>query len=86
MRTFSGGMDIVNRLRPIGFAWRKDGRRDIGLAAEEVEMVEPLLTFRNGKGEVEGVRYNQLSAIFINAFKGAAIANRTAEKTDRPTA
>ncbi len=69
MRTFSGGMDIVNRLRPIGFAWRKDGRRDIGLAAEEVEMVEPLLTFRNGKGEVEGVRYNQLSAIFINAFK-----------------
>ena len=42
---------------------------DIGLAAEEVEKVTPLLTFRNGKGEIEGVRYNQLSAIFINAFR-----------------
>jgi hypothetical protein len=69
VRTFNGGMSIVNRLRPISFAWKKDGRQDIGLAAEEVEMVEPLLTFRNEKGEVEGVRYNQLSAIFINAFK-----------------
>jgi Chaperone of endosialidase len=69
VQTFIGGMEIVNRLRPIRFAWKRDGRRDIGLAAEEVEKVEPLLTFRNGKGEIEGVRYNQLSAIFINAFK-----------------
>ena len=43
--------------------------RDIGLAAEEVAQVEPLLTYRNAKGEIEGVKYNQLSAIFINAFK-----------------
>jgi len=69
VRTFNGGMDIVNRLRPISFAWKKDGRQDIGLAAEEVERVEPLLTLGNGKEEVEGVRCNQLSAIFINAFK-----------------
>ncbi len=69
VRTFIGGMDIVNRLRPISFAWKQVGRRDIGLAAEEVEKVEPLLTFRNNKGEIEGVRYNQLSAVFINAFK-----------------
>ena len=43
--------------------------RDIGLGAEEVEKVEPLLTFRNDKGEIEGVKYNQLSAVFINAIK-----------------
>ena len=30
--------------------------RDIGLGAEEVATVEPLLTFRSDKGEVEGVR------------------------------
>lgn len=69
VHTFIGGMDIVHRLRPISFAWKQDGRRDIGLAAEEVEKVEPLLTFQNDKGEIEGVRYNQLSAVFINAFK-----------------
>ena len=43
--------------------------RDIGLGAEEVEQVEPLLTFRNANGEIEGVKYNQLSAVFINALK-----------------
>jgi hypothetical protein len=42
---------------------------DIGLAAEEVAAVEPLLTYANKQGKVEGVRYNQLSAVFINAFK-----------------
>jgi hypothetical protein len=69
VRSFSGGLNIVNHLRPIYFTWKRDGTRDIGLGAEEVEKVEPLLTFRNDKGEIEGVRYNQLSAVFINAFK-----------------
>ena len=59
----------ITRLRPIAYRWKQDGMRDIGLAAEEVEQVEPRLTFRNAKGEVDGVKYNQLSAVFINAFK-----------------
>ena len=60
---------MINRLRPISFTWKQDGTKDIGLGAEEVEKVEPLLTFRNANGEIEGVKYNQLSAVFINAFK-----------------
>jgi Chaperone of endosialidase len=66
---FLGGLAIINRLRPISFAWKQNHVKDIGLGAEEVEKVEPLLTFRNDKGEIEGVKYNQLSAVFINAFK-----------------
>lgn len=66
---FDGGLDIVNRLRPISFEWKADHLKDIGLGAEEVAQVEPLLTFRNANGEIEGVKYNQLSAVFINAFK-----------------
>jgi len=68
VRPFSAGLEIVNRLHPIAFTWKQSGMRDIGLAAEDVEQVEPLLTFRNDKGEVEGVKYNQLSTIFVNAF------------------
>jgi len=67
--SFESGLEIVDRLRPISFTWKNDRSRDIGLAAEEVERVEPLLTFRNDKGEIEGVKYDQLSAVFINAFK-----------------
>jgi len=69
VQDFSRGMDIVSRLRSISFDWKQGGSHDIGLAAEEVEKVEPLLTFRNDSGEIEGVKYNELSAVFVNAFK-----------------
>jgi hypothetical protein len=68
VRPFAGGLELLNQLRPIAFTWKQGGMHDIGLAAEEVDRVEPLLTFRNDKGEVEGVKYHQLSAVFINAF------------------
>ena len=66
---FSGGLDIVRHLRPIGFSWKDGGARDVGFGAEEVEKVEPLLTFRNDQGEIEGVKYGQISAVLVNAIK-----------------
>jgi hypothetical protein len=39
------------------------------LIAEQVAEVEPMFTFKNAKGEIEGVKYANLSVIFINAFK-----------------
>jgi Chaperone of endosialidase len=66
---FAGGMNIINQLRPISFEWKQNRMKDIGLGAEEVEKVEPLLTFRNDKGEIEGVRYDRLGVLFVNAFK-----------------
>lgn len=42
---------------------------DLGFGAEEVAAVEPLLTFRNEKGEIEGVKYAQISAVLVNAIK-----------------
>jgi hypothetical protein len=69
VQPFRAGLSIINRLRPISFDWKDGGLRDLGLAAEEVDKVEPMLTFRNDKGEIQGVKYNQLSTLFINAFK-----------------
>ena len=43
--------------------------RDLGLGAEDVAKVEPLLVTHNDKGEVEGVKYDRLSVAFVNAFK-----------------
>ena len=69
VQSFMGGLDIVNRLRPITFTWKEGGGRDLGFGAEEVEKVEPLLTFRNPKGQIEGVKYSQISAVLVNAIK-----------------
>ena len=40
---------------------------DVGFGAEEVEKVEPLLTTRNDKGEIEGVKYRQITTVLVNA-------------------
>jgi hypothetical protein len=69
VRGYAAGLDLLNRLRPVSFRWKHDGRADLGLIAEEVAEVEPLLTSRNDKGEIRGVKYDRLSAIFVNAFK-----------------
>jgi Chaperone of endosialidase len=69
VQSYNGGFNIIERLRPITFDWKEGGAHDVGLAAEEVMQVDPLFAFRNDKGQVEGVRYSQLSAVFINAFK-----------------
>jgi hypothetical protein len=67
--TFLGGLEIINRLRPISFLWNQSGAKDIGFGAEEVEKVAPLFTFKNDRGEIEGVRYDRLGVLFVNAFK-----------------
>lgn len=78
---FSGGLNVVNRLHPITFRWKTDQTPDLGLGAEDVAAVEPLLVTHNSRGQVEGVKYDRLSAVFINAFKEqqAQIARQQAE-------
>jgi hypothetical protein len=78
---FLGGIDIVRRLRPISFIWKEDGLPDLGLGAEEVAKVEPRLTFRNKQGEIEGVKYNQVSAVLVNAVQQQQAQITTQQRT-----
>ncbi|HWT02726.1 MAG TPA: tail fiber domain-containing protein, partial [Pyrinomonadaceae bacterium] len=66
---FSGGLNLIDRLRPVTFDWTESKAHDIGLVAEEVAAVEPLLTLHNRKGEIEGVKYDRLNVVLINAIK-----------------
>ncbi|HEY0547807.1 MAG TPA: PKD domain-containing protein [Pyrinomonadaceae bacterium] len=66
---FASGLNILQRLRPIRFQWKEGGMRDIGFGAEDVAAVEPLLVTYNDKGEVEGVKYDRISAVLVNAVK-----------------
>ena len=69
VQPFISGLDIVRRLRPISFDWKDGGMKDVGFAAEEVEQVEPLLVTRNHKGEIEGVKYAQVTTVLVNAVR-----------------
>lgn len=66
---FSAGLNLLNRLRPVTFKWKERDERDVGLIAEEVAQVEPLFVTHNAAGEIQGVKYDQLSVALINAVK-----------------
>jgi hypothetical protein len=66
---FRSGLTVLNQLRPVTFDWKSNSSHDLGLVAEEVAKAEPLLTFRNDKGEIEGVRYDRVGLVLINAVK-----------------
>ena len=67
---FPSGLSVIKRLRPVSFTWKEGGGAlDLGLVAEEVAKVEPLLTTTNTKGEVEGVKYDRVGVVLVNAVK-----------------
>jgi hypothetical protein len=69
IRLFTAGLDVIRALKPIAFDWKKDSRADIGLGAEDVAEVASFLTFSNQQGEIEGVRYEKIPLLLINAIK-----------------
>ena len=69
IKRFKFGLDLIKELRPVSFYWKADDMFDFGLVAEDVFEIEPLLTRQNAKGEVEGVKYDRLSVVLINAVK-----------------
>jgi hypothetical protein len=66
---FSNGLSFVNQLRPVSFDWKESGMKDIGFVAEEVALIDPKFIVYNADGEVEGLKYDRLSVVFVNAFK-----------------
>ena len=69
LRPFAAGMAIINRLQPITFTWKDGGMRDLGFGAEEVGKIESLLVTYNAQGLVEGVKYDRITAVLVNAIK-----------------
>jgi hypothetical protein len=60
--------DKLMKLRPVTFRYRQDPDNTprYGLIAEEVEKVYPEMVVYDDKGQVEGVRYDQLPAMLLN--------------------
>lgn len=66
---FSSGLDLIKKLRPVSFNWKADNKIDLGLVAEEVADAEPLLTIQNNDGQVEGVKYDRIGVVLVNAVQ-----------------
>lgn len=62
------GLKEVMAMRPVTFKWKGRDENDLGLIAEEVAKINPLFVTYE-RGQIEGVKYPQLTAILANAIK-----------------
>ncbi len=60
---------LMDRLRPVRYHWIDSGEADFGFVAEEIAELAPELVTRNADGEVEGVKYDRLSALLVSAIQ-----------------
>ncbi len=78
--SFGLGLSLINQLKPITFDWKVGGMHDFGLGAEDVAAIEPLLVVYNDKGEVEGVKYDRIGVVLVNAVKEQQIQIKAQQK------
>ncbi len=69
INSFNAGLNLIKQLHPVSFNWRADNKLDVGLVAEEVGAAEPLLVTKNDKGTIEGVKYDRVGVVLVNAVK-----------------
>lgn len=63
------GLDTIARLRPVTFDWKESGQADLGFVAEEVQQLTPLLTTLNAQGQIEGVKYDRITAVLVKGMQ-----------------
>ncbi len=63
------GLDAIAKLRPVTYEWKADGQPDLGFVAEQVNEVTPLLTTYNKDGQIEGVKYDHITAILVKGIQ-----------------
>jgi len=72
IKAMDNASETLYRLKPVTYRYKKEIDRhqvlDYGLIAEEVAKIDPNLAIRNGKGEMESVRYNAINVMLLNEF------------------
>jgi len=69
--TMGSSSEKVKELRPVTFHLKSDPKAGVqyGLIAEEVAKVYPELVIRGDKGQIEGVRYEELTPMLLNELQ-----------------
>lgn len=74
IKNLKDGLAAINSLRPVTFDWKnRNKQNDIGLIAEEVNEVLPIIVAKDENGDVSGLDYGKLTPILIQAIKELTI-------------
>jgi len=70
IQTLRHALEKIQTLRGVTFNWKKDGKRDIGLIAEEVgEVIPEVVAYELNGVDAKSVDYARLVALFIEGIK-----------------
>jgi hypothetical protein len=68
IQPLNDSLSKVIQLNPVEYDWKRDGKHDLGLIAEEVYEIFPDLVSKDGRW-VQGISYSRLTAVLIGAVK-----------------
>jgi hypothetical protein len=69
IRDLSYGLDVALNLKPRIFEWKSSGETDVGMIADEVADVAPLLAYYNEEGIPDAVNYTKIAQVAIKAIQ-----------------
>ena len=70
IRTIDAALEKVSQLRGVTYNWKKDGKHDIGLIAEEVgEVIPEVVAYEENDIDAKSVDYARLVAVLIEGMK-----------------
>jgi hypothetical protein len=70
-------LGLLEQLRGVRFTWKKSGKRDLGLIAEEVDRVLPGIVAHDKRGYAQGLDYSRLVPVLIQGAKEQQAQIRT---------
>jgi Chaperone of endosialidase len=73
IETLTESLSKVLGLRGVSFQWKSDGRKDIGLIAQEVEKVVPEAVHTNSSTGLKSVEYGNIVGLLIEAVKAQQV-------------
>ena len=56
-------------MRPVTFDWKGRAEPDLGLVADDVAEIDPLLITYDREGKIQGIKYDRIGVVLINAVK-----------------
>ncbi|MBT3408539.1 tail fiber domain-containing protein [Candidatus Woesearchaeota archaeon] len=69
VQNLTNGLNHLNQMRSVNYKWKGRDERDIGFIAEEMNEIDPIYVTLDKNGDVQGVKYNLLTAVLAKAIQ-----------------
>jgi hypothetical protein len=69
IRDSAYGLSHVMQIRSAMFEYKADGRTDVGLVAEELDLIIPELVTKNAENQPDAVSYDRMVSVLVKAIQ-----------------